>query len=108
MGALSQEFAFTLAAAVLRSGFISRTLSPMMCSRMLVPAKPRPPGSRWLNPMGSLEAGYSRLLDVARSLRWMSCVVFRALWEGVISDARELRNAIGTGAEQGSVLPTLL
>ena len=45
MGALFQEFAFTLAAAVVLSGFISRTLSPMMCSRMLVPDKPRPAGA---------------------------------------------------------------
>ncbi len=34
-----QEFAFTLAGAVLISGFVALTLSPMMCSRVLKPAK---------------------------------------------------------------------
>jgi multidrug efflux pump len=34
-GALFQEFAFTLAGAVVVSGVISLTLSPMMCSRLL-------------------------------------------------------------------------
>lgn len=34
-GALFKEFAFTLAASVIISGFIALTLSPMMCSRLL-------------------------------------------------------------------------
>ena len=37
-GALFKEFAFTLAGAVLVSGFIALTLSPMMCSRILLTA----------------------------------------------------------------------
>jgi multidrug efflux pump len=36
-GALFREFAFTLAGAVLISGFVALTLSPMMCSRLLQP-----------------------------------------------------------------------
>ncbi len=35
-GILFREFAFTLAAAVLISGFIALTLSPMMCSKLLL------------------------------------------------------------------------
>lgn len=34
-GALFREFAFTLAGAVVVSGFVALTLSPMMCSRLL-------------------------------------------------------------------------
>lgn len=34
---LFKEFAFTLAAAVLISGFVALTLSPMMCSKILTP-----------------------------------------------------------------------
>lgn len=34
-GALFKEFAFTLASAVIISGFIALTLSPMMCSKLL-------------------------------------------------------------------------
>ena len=41
-GALFREFAFTLAGAVIISGFVALTLSPMMCSRILVhSANPR-------------------------------------------------------------------
>ena len=36
-GALFREFAFTLAGAVIVSGFIALTLSPMMCSKLLAP-----------------------------------------------------------------------
>ena len=34
-GALFREFAFTLAGAVIVSGVIALTLSPMMCSKLL-------------------------------------------------------------------------
>ncbi|HCF3089376.1 TPA: efflux RND transporter permease subunit, partial [Pseudomonas aeruginosa] len=34
-GALFKEFAFTLAGAVIISGIVALTLSPMMCSRLL-------------------------------------------------------------------------
>ncbi len=39
-GKLFTEFALTLSAAVIISGFIALTLSPMMCSRLLKPARP--------------------------------------------------------------------
>ncbi|HWL68782.1 MAG TPA: efflux RND transporter permease subunit [Geminicoccus sp.] len=39
LGALFREFGLTLAVAVLISGVISRTLSPMMCSRLLRPTR---------------------------------------------------------------------
>lgn len=38
-GALFREFAFTLAGAVIVSGVIALTLSPMMCSRLLKPPR---------------------------------------------------------------------
>jgi hydrophobe/amphiphile efflux-1 (HAE1) family protein len=44
-GALFKEFAFTLAGAVIVSGFIALTLSPMMCSRLLRPHERHLPGA---------------------------------------------------------------
>lgn len=38
-GALFKEFAFTLAASVFVSGIVALTLSPMMCSKILVPTE---------------------------------------------------------------------
>ena len=40
LGRLLHEFAVTIGAAILVSGFVSLTLTPMLCSRFL-----RPPGS---------------------------------------------------------------
>lgn len=37
IGALFKEFAFTLAGAVIISGFLSLTVSPMMCSKIMIP-----------------------------------------------------------------------
>lgn len=48
-GALFKEFAFTLAGAVIISGFIALTLSPMMCSKFLT--------------AGSLEGWFARFVD---------------------------------------------
>ena len=54
-GVLFTEFAFTLAGAVLLSGVIALTLTPMMCSRIL---KPHAHGSK-----GRLEAWLDRRFD---------------------------------------------
>ena len=48
-GTLFREFAFTLAIAVIISGFLALTLSPMMCSKML-----RPPRRPVALPSGSI------------------------------------------------------
>src|SRR5207237_1927832 len=40
LGRLLNEFAVTIMAAILVSGFVSLTLTPMMCSRILKPHRP--------------------------------------------------------------------
>ncbi len=45
IGRLFHEFAVTLSAAILVSGVISLTLTPMMCSRFLKPEAAQPPAS---------------------------------------------------------------
>ena len=55
VGQLFREFAFTLAATILLSGFVARTLSPMLCGR-LIRAKP--------------QRGWSRVVD--RGLGWLA------------------------------------
>src|SRR5262249_8041162 len=85
-GALFREFAFTLAASVIISGFIALTLSPMMCSKILRPAKTESKLAHHINKTFSqLVSVYSRLLtDVLKHLKWVAafvilivcCVVF--------------------------------
>lgn len=107
MGALFQEFAFTLAAAVLLSGFISRTLSPMMCSRLLKPAKAKKPGRR-RGPMRLLEDGYRRALDGALSERWAVFTVFLAVGVVAVAAAKTLPSEMAPVEDQGYVMASFV
>jgi multidrug efflux pump len=62
-GALFREFAFTLAAAVIVSGVVALTLSPMMASRILRADGPERGFSGWINRrFEALRAAYTRAL----------------------------------------------
>lgn len=69
-GKLFSEFALTLAGAVLVSGFIALTLSPMMCAKML---KPHQSHRRLFtlieNGLTGLNRGYRRLLEHTLSIK---------------------------------------
>jgi multidrug efflux pump len=56
VGQLFKEFAFTLAATILLSGFVARTLSPMMCGRMI---RQKPPGG-WASKVDRVLAWLGR------------------------------------------------
>src|SRR5258708_3249067 len=68
LGRLLHEFAVTIGAAILVSGFVSLTLTPMLCSRFL-----KPPGSeRHGHLFVVTERYFDRLLDAyQRSLSWV-------------------------------------
>ncbi|AQQ68684.1 multidrug efflux protein [Microbulbifer agarilyticus] len=71
-GTLFVEFAFTLAAAVLLSGVVALTLSPMMAAKVLRPEDGKR-GNRfeaWIERrLGALESGYRRRLHRALDAR---------------------------------------
>ncbi len=68
IGRLLHEFAVTIAAAILVSGFVSLTLTPMLCSRFLRPSREARHG-RFYNVT---ERGFDHLLDGYRgSLGWV-------------------------------------
>jgi multidrug efflux pump len=80
-GRLFIEFALTLAGAVLVSGFIALTLSPMMCSLMLR----HQPKHSWLynvieRGLDGLTRGYRAALAGALQARWLVVLV----WLGVL------------------------
>jgi multidrug efflux pump len=67
VGRLFREFAVTVSVAIVMSGVVSLTLTPMMCSRLLRPAGRRPDArvTAWL------EAWFHRALGFyAAGLRW--------------------------------------
>jgi multidrug efflux pump len=76
-GALFREFAFTLAAAVIVSGVVALTLSPMMGSRLLRAGASERGFAGWINRrFDRVRAGYARLL--ARTLQYRPVVL--VLW----------------------------
>ncbi len=67
IGRLLHEFAVTIVAAILISGLISVTLTPMLCSRFIKPGKSAEHGKfyKWTeNAFDRMQNGY------ARSLKW--------------------------------------
>lgn len=74
VGRLFREFGITVAVAVLISGFVALTLTPMLCARMLAPLTGR--RSSWAER--SFEAFFTWLNNAyAATLRW--CLAHRAL-----------------------------
>jgi len=63
VGRLMHEFAVTIAAAILVSGVVSLTLTPMLCSRFLKP----PDAQRHGRLYNTIESGFDMLL---RGYRW--------------------------------------
>ncbi|MGH8495179.1 MAG: efflux RND transporter permease subunit [Gammaproteobacteria bacterium] len=69
-GNLFQEFAFTLAAAVIISGIVALTLSPMMCSLLLKPIEEEGRLAKWLDHRFEMLKGwYQRKLHGALDTR---------------------------------------
>ncbi len=65
-GALFREFAFTLAGAVLISGVVAITLSPMMASRFLRADKKEPAIARFINKVfAALRRSYEHALNIS-------------------------------------------
>jgi multidrug efflux pump len=78
-GRLFGEFALTLAGAVIVSGFVALTLTPMMCSKLL---RHNPTPNRFDRFMESVlvkvGSGYERLLRGVLHQRWIIAVVMAA------------------------------
>ncbi|MBS4017374.1 MAG: efflux RND transporter permease subunit [Dechloromonas sp.] len=79
-GKLFIEFALTLAGAVLVSGFVALTLSPMMCSVLLKHEEKHSKGFMLIESfLNWLNAGYRRVLTQALAHRWIVFVAFVAV-----------------------------
>ena len=83
-GALFREFAFTLAGAVIVSGVVALTLSPMMSSKLLREGDAERGFAGWINrQFDRLRNSYVRVLGVAVANRWpviAFCSVIGLLW----------------------------
>jgi multidrug efflux pump len=71
-GRLFLEFALTLAGAVIVSGFVALTLTPMMCAKLLKHQEGKNLSARVIEgALDGLEHGYRAALSLALKLRWL-------------------------------------
>ncbi|MFN7725050.1 MAG: efflux RND transporter permease subunit [Rubrivivax sp.] len=78
-GRLFSEFALTLAGAVVVSGFVALTLTPMMCSKLLRHAAQPTRFDRVVDgALNGLSSGYARLLRLVLRHRWVVALVMVA------------------------------
>jgi len=82
IGRLLYEFAVTIVVAVLVSGFVSLSLTPMLCSRMLKPLHGSTHGRLYMASERAFDATqnfYRRTLEACVQYRFLSLMVFFAL-----------------------------
>ena len=83
-GALFREFAFTLAGAVIVSGVVALTLSPMMSSKLLREGDSERGFAGWINRrFDQLRNAYMRILSATVVNRWAViafCSIIGLLW----------------------------
>ncbi len=75
-GRLFREFGIVVAGSVIISAFVSLSLTPMMCSRILKKREPRGAVSRFIgNGLRSLGAGYERSLGSFMRHKWAALLI---------------------------------
>jgi multidrug efflux pump len=103
-GRLFIEFALALAGAVLVSGFVALTLSPMMCSKLLRHEEKHgrfyTTTERWLE---GLIAGYRRMLDRALHHRWYVVAGYAVLFGLAILLAVVLKSELSPIEDRGVI-----
>jgi multidrug efflux pump len=104
-GALFREFAFTLAGAVIVSGVVALTLSPMMSSRLLRPAAS---GGRLTHAiernMKRLSEGYDRLLGKTLAQRPVVLLVGAVVLVAIVVLFSGAKHELAPQEDQGVVL----
>ncbi len=118
-GKLFTEFALTLVGAVLISGFVALTLTPMMCSRLLIAHDHETPSENkfmrgyqafadklgvWLD---KLDQGYGNLLVRVLDKRiWVVCIGLLVAVIGLYLAVFQLRRELTPAEDQGVLLTT--
>lgn len=104
-GKLFVEFALTLAGAVLVSGFVALTLSPMMCAALLRHEDGH--GRAWVaveNFLGWLGDGYRRVLARALDQRWLVMLVFTLIATSGVFLFKSLKSELAPVEDRGILI----
>ena len=107
-GRLFAEFALALAGAVVVSGFVALTLSPMMCSKLL---RHNPKPSRFDRGMervlNGITRGYSRLLAASLRVRWLVVAVMVGSAAGSWLLLQNTRQELAPIEDRGVILASI-
>ncbi|MEW5889603.1 MAG: efflux RND transporter permease subunit [Pseudomonadota bacterium] len=104
-GRLFIEFALTLAGAVLVSGFVALTLSPMMCSLLLKHHTHHNRMYVWSEHLlERLTGGYRRALAAALRHRWLVMTVFGLVAGGSFVLLKSLKSELAPVEDRGVIL----
>ncbi len=104
-GKLFTEFALTLAGAVLVSGFVALTLSPMMCSKLLRHERKH---GRVYNAIEGflswLTEGYRGVLKAALQARWLVMLAFAMVAGSAVFLLGQLKQELAPLEDRGRVI----
>lgn len=104
-GKLFIEFALTLAGAVLVSGFVALTLSPMMCSVLLKHEEKHSKAFMLIeNFLNWLNAGYRRVLTRALDHRWLVFVGFVLVAVACVVLLKTLKSELAPIEDRGTIV----
>lgn len=107
-GRLFVEFALTLAGAVIVSGLIALTLSPMMCSVLLRHQEQHGFLYRTIeNGLNGLTNGYRRLLTASLSGRWLVTLIYLMVIGGLVWLGLNLKKELAPVEDRGTIFTSL-
>jgi multidrug efflux pump len=104
-GKLFTEFALALAGAVIVSGFVALTLSPMMSS-VLLKHNPNPPFyDRWIERfLTGVTNGYARLLGWSLKARWLIVLIMLASGVGTWYFLKDIKRELAPLEDRGVIV----
>ena len=107
-GRLFTEFALALAGAVVVSGFVALTLSPMMCSKLLR-HDPNPWFyDRWIERgLQALTRGYSKLLGWSLKVRWLVVLIMLGSGVGTWAFLKDIKRELAPIEDRGVILTVI-
>ncbi len=104
-GRLFLEFAITLAGAVIVSGFVALTLTPMMCSKLLKHQARKNLFSRIVEGfLNGVESGYKTSLRGALRLRWLVLLVALGVGAGGGWLFTQIKSELAPTEDRGTII----
>ena len=108
-GKLYQQFAVTVALAVVLSGVVALTLTPALCAVLLKPGQHEPKGFRWFNrAFASFTERYTGLVKYTLHHRVLGASVFGAIVVGCFVMFRMVPGGFVPPEDQGYLISALV